>query len=276
MKTLLTQPAALQQHIMRVLWERNSREASEPVSDDARAAASSVLFLLARHLVPEQNRPEICLILTKRSRKVRQAGDLCCPGGIVSLRLDSFLAKLLRLPGTPLSRWPHWPELRSTRSQAARHLANHLATSLREGWEEMRLNPLGVRFLGSLPSRRLVLFQMVIHPLVAWLGRQKRFHPSWEVGKIVAIPLRELLNPANYCRYRLYITPHLEQKLNRTTQDFPCLRHHHNGDLEVLWGATYHIVVLFLELVFGFQPPDVSGMSFIPGLLDEGYLNGRD
>ena len=65
-------------------------------------------------------------------------------------------------------------------------------------------------------------------------------------------------------------------KLNRTTQDFPCLRHHHNGDLEVLWGATYHIVVLFLELVFGFQPPDVSGMSFIPGLLDEGYLNGRD
>ena len=99
---------------------------------------------------------------------------------------------------------------------------------------------------------------MVIHPLVAWVGRQKRFHPSWEVEKIVAIPLRELLNPANYCRYRLYITPHLEQKLNRTTQDFPCFRHHDNGDVEVLWGATYHIVMLFLELVFGFQPPDVS------------------
>jgi hypothetical protein len=46
--------------------------------------------------------------------------------------------------------------------------------------------------------------------------------------------------------------------------------------VEVLWGATYHIVVLFLELVFGFQPPDVSGMPCIPGLLDEGYMNGRE
>jgi hypothetical protein len=276
MKTLLTQPAALQQHIMCVLWERNSREFSEPVSDDARVAASSVLFLLGRHLLPDQNRSEICLILTKRSRKVRQAGDLCCPGGTVSLRLDSFLAKLLQLPGTPLSRWPHWSALRSKQPRAAEQLATLLATSLREGWEELRLNPLGVRFLGSLPSRRLVLFRMVIHPLVAWLGRQKRFHPSWEVGKIVAIPLRELMNPENYCRYRLYITPNLEQRLNRTTQDFPCFRHHDNGDVEVLWGATYHIVMLFLELVFGFQPPDVAGMPFIPGLLDEGYLNGRD
>jgi hypothetical protein len=276
MNRLLTQPAALQEHIVRILREPYNREPPEALDDGDRVATSSVLFLLGWHCIPDRNQSEICLILTKRSRKVRQAGDLCCPGGTVSQRLDAFLGKLLQLPGTPLSRWPHWPALRSKQSRAARHLANLLATSLREGWEEMRLNPLGIRFLGPLPSRRLVLFKMVIHPLVAWVSRQRHFRPSWEVEKIVAIPLRELLDPANYCRYRLYITPHLERKLQRSTEDFPCFRHPHNGDVEVLWGATYHIVVLFLGLVFAFQPPDVTSMPFIPGLLDDGYLNGRD
>ena len=47
--------------------------------------------------VPE----EVCLILNKRSEKVRQSGDLCCPGGGVSPIMDTGFARLLFLPFSP-------------------------------------------------------------------------------------------------------------------------------------------------------------------------------
>ncbi|HSM74653.1 MAG TPA: hypothetical protein VK852_08460, partial [Desulfobacterales bacterium] len=73
-----------------------------------------------------------------------------------------------------------------------------LAAALREGFEEMRLNPLGVEFLAPMQAQRLVLFQRVIYPLVGWVPRQRRFIPNWEVDKIVRIPLAALLDPVNY------------------------------------------------------------------------------
>jgi 8-oxo-dGTP pyrophosphatase MutT (NUDIX family) len=296
---LLHDPHALQVHIEDVLWARLQREpASPPIGTHSQNAggpvpllqrepaspyigaagviASSVLFLLSPQTQQPGHTQETCLILTKRSRQVRQGGDLCCPGGIVEARLDSALGKLLRLPLTPLTLWPHWLSYQRLQPQFARNLALLFAAGLRESWEELRLNPFRVRFLGPLPEQRLILFHRVIHPLVGWVARQRRFFPSWEVDRIVSIPLRDLLNPANYCRYRLYVAPHLEERLQRGTQDFPCFLHHQGGRTEVLWGATYWIVTLFLQLVFGFQQPDVSAVPFIPGLLDEGYINGRD
>jgi len=44
---------------------------------------------------------DICLILNKRSARVRQAGDLCCPGGRVNPRFDFYAARLLGC----LGRW---------------------------------------------------------------------------------------------------------------------------------------------------------------------------
>jgi 8-oxo-dGTP pyrophosphatase MutT (NUDIX family) len=273
---LLSDAEALQQHIMQVLWTRVEREPMFPSLGAPGVRNSSVLFLLSQQTALSGHSTEICLILTKRSRKVRQAGDLCCPGGIVEQRLDANLGKMLALPLTPLTLWPHWLTLQESQPQTARKLALLFAAGLRESWEELRLNPFRVRFLGPLPEQRLIMFHRVIHPLVGWVGRQRRFFPSWEVDRIVAIPFPALLNPANYCRYRLYVASHLEERLQRGTQDFPCFLHHQGGRTEVLWGATYWIVTLFLELVFGFHEPDVSAMPFIPGLLDEGYINGRD
>jgi 8-oxo-dGTP pyrophosphatase MutT (NUDIX family) len=250
-------------------------ELPRSVEDLLHAGASSVLFLLGEQRDGRGRHAETCLILTKRSRKVRQSGDLCCPGGTVHPGVDSPAAALLQLPGTPLSRAPWWPSLRRSHPQTAKTLALLFATGLREAWEEVRLNPFRVRLLGILPSHPLILFRRVIYPLVAWAERQKRFFPSWEVERIVPIPLRYLLDPANHCRYRPYMTASLQEKLKRGTEDYPCLLFHGNGPAEVLWGATYRIVTLFLQLVFAFPPPDVSRSPFVPGLLDEGYLNGR-
>jgi 8-oxo-dGTP pyrophosphatase MutT (NUDIX family) len=272
---LLTDAAALERHIRQVVWTRLQREPAFPSYGSPGTVASSVLFLLSHQTPGPGHAPEACLILTKRSRKVHQAGDLCCPGGRVEPRLDAVLGRFLHLPLSPLALWPHWQSLQHMQPQFARTLALLFAAGLRESWEELRLNPFRVRLLGPLPEQRLVLFRRVIYPLVGWVARPKRFFPSWEVDRIVSIPLRDLLNPDKYCRYRLYVLPHLEQQLKRGTQDFPCFLHHEHHQSEVLWGATYWIVTLFLELVFGFKPPDVSRLPFIPGLLDEGYINGR-
>jgi len=132
----------------------------------------------------------------------------------------------------------------------AGRLALLLAASLREGLEEMRLNPLGVTFLGPLSAQRLQMFDRVIYPMAGWMNRQKRFFPNWEVEKIVHIPLGCLLNSSGYRCYRLQMAGR-----SRIPSDFPCFLHQSGGVREVLWGATYRITTLFLELIFGFSPP---------------------
>jgi len=207
------------------------------------SSASAVLFLLGFMGEESPFPSEPCLILNKRSLKVKQAGDLCCPGGSISSRLDSFLAKLLYLPGSSLSNWPYWHRWRKEQNRQARRLALLFATSLREGFEEMRLNPFGVKFLGPLPSQQLVMFQRVIYPMVCWISRQKRFSPNWEVEDII--------------------------------KDFPCFLHEHNNSVEKLWGATFRITMVFLEIVFGFKPPDIDSLPVVHGTLDENYLTGN-
>lgn len=272
---LLTDPTALRQRILQVVQERLLTESIRELESFDRSTASGVLFLLARSAPDRGAAPQICVILNKRSQIVRQAGDLCCPGGVVEMRLDRHLANLLRLPFSPLRRWPLWRKLCRDRPQSLRLLALLMATALREGWEEMRLNPFGIDFLGPLPSRRLVLFRRVIYPMAGWIRNQHRFVPGWEVEKIVAIPLRSLLDPIHYANYRLYVPPAVEKKLNRAVRDMPCFLHRGQDHVEVLWGATYQIVMQFLELVFGFTPPDMETLPMVLGVMDENYICSR-
>jgi len=239
------------------------------------AVLSSVMFLLGRLAAEDGSAPETCIVLNKRSQEVRQSGDLCCPGGTVEAQLDPYLAKLLSIPFSPLTRWPLWSSFRSAQPQQARLLSLLLAAALRESWEEMRLNPLRVRFLGPLPSQRLLLFKRVIYPMIGWIQKQRQFVPSWEVEKIVAIPLRSLLNPWNYANYRLHVLPEVEKKLDHGVQDMPCFLHRHQSRTEILWGATYRIVMHFLELIFDFKPPDIATLPIVLGIMDENYLNNR-
>jgi hypothetical protein len=272
---LLDDPAGLQSRILRLLGERCGCESlfSSDSCDEVRS--SSVMLLIGQQVGDNGGDREICVILNKRSKEVLQGGDLCCPGGTINSRLDSYLARALWLPGSPLNRWPHWSFLQAHCREEARLLSRLLATALRESWEEMRLNPLGVRFLGPLPSQCLILFRRVIHPMVAWLSWQKRFTPNWEVEKIVSIPLRSLLNPDNYAVYRVEVPPHLGWRLPGKDREFPCFLYTQQNNREVLWGVTYRIVMSLVETVFDFTPPDVEDLPRVRGVLEECYVQGR-
>ncbi len=275
MQQLLANDTTLVQHIIRVL---NVQAGQNNIFSDQSVdpeTAAGVLLLLGLRVNNIKNTAEPCLILNKRSLKVRQPGDLCFPGGSVTPRLDSPLAKLFSLPLTSLGRWKYWPQWKHAHPQSARFLALFWATGLRESFEEMRLNPFGVRFLGPLPPQSLVMFQRVIYPMVAWVQRQKRFFPNWEVDKIVYIPLRDLLNPANYRRYRLCIQTRANEQSSNLGWDYPCFHFQTDSDKEILWGATYRITTIFMEYVFGFKPPGLETLPVVEGSLDQTYLTGQ-
>lgn len=258
--------------IRSALGERARRESVIPRGVVEPALSSAVLCLLGQRSNARSS--GTCLVFNKRSLKVKQPGDLCFPGGRISSRLDGFLSRLLRLPFSPLTRWPGWPEWRRERSRETGNLALLLAAALREGLEEMRLNPWGISFLGPLPPQSLRIFRRVIYPMVGWINRQKRFFPNWEVEDILYIPLKDLLDADHYRCYRLrYETP-ADHPMSGKTQDLPCFVHEAEGKREVLWGATYRIVSEFLGLVFDFRPPELHALPIIHGVLDEHYLRG--
>lgn len=141
---------------------------------------SAVLFPVGPKCEDSDHPGEPCLILNKRSRKVKQAGDLCCPGGSVSWQTDLILSKLLTFPFSPLTKWSFWKKCRAHDPKDARKLAVLYATSLRESFEEMRLNPLGVRFLGVLPAQQLMMRNRFIFPMGRVGQEAKTFFPELE------------------------------------------------------------------------------------------------
>jgi 8-oxo-dGTP pyrophosphatase MutT (NUDIX family) len=240
------------------------------------AATSAVLLLLSPgSAAPGRPPTDICLILNKRSTRVRQPGDLCYPGGGVALRFDFKLARLLGLPLGPLGRWPWWKRWRRERPLEARWLGLYFATALREAFEEMRLNPFRARFLGPLPHHRLVLFRRLIYPLAAWSPSPPRFRPNWEVERIVNIPLRHLLAPEHYICYRLAMPISARKAPDVQVRRVPAFRLPPPGGPEVLWGATYRITMAFLQIVFGFSPPVMESLPVVDGHLENNYLTGE-
>lgn len=264
-------------HIARVLNEWKPEGMLFPTGVSRSTDTSSVLLLLGSHCGAEGDKGETCVVLNKRSSRVKQPGDLCFPGGSMSPRLDIFLAGILSLPGFPLARWPYWKHWIRVRPREARRLSFLLATALREGVEEIRLNPLGVKFLGPLPAQKLSLFQRVIYPMAAWITAQKRFFPNWEVESMVFIPLRNLLNPELYTCYRLRFDTGETNPRSAVPEirDMPGFVHERPEGTEILWGATYYIVTIFLECVFGFRPPALASRPVINGTLGPDYLGGR-
>jgi len=275
MLPILNDKSALIRHITRVLHERAPAKKIFSDNEVNRQTGAGVLLLLGPGANKKSRSDEPCLILNKRSLKVRQPGDLCFPGGSITPRLDSPLAKFFSLPITSLGRWPYWSQWKRAHPHAAGLLALLWATGLRESLEEMRLNPFGAKFLGPLPPQNLEMFQRKIYPLVTWVRRQKRFYPNWEVDKILHIPLRELLDPANYRRYRLRMKIPGNAKPLNSTRDYPCFRFQSNGNIEILWGATFRITTVFMDYVFGFNPPELETLPVIQGSLDPTYLTGQ-
>ncbi len=272
MEELLNDPARLKNTIMASLHQRMLHVPLFPRGITNARNSSAVLCLLGLHSQGSQSEP--CLVFNKRSLSVKQPGDLCFPGGRVSPKLDALLAFFLKLPCFPLNRWPYWGGWRKSRLKEARRMALVLGTALRESLEEMRLNPLDVQFLGALPPQDLRIFRRVIYPMVGWVKHQKRFFTNWEVESVLYVPLRDLLNQDHYRCYRLRYDTSPEHRMFGKTQDVPCFLHHREGVHEVLWGATFRIVMAFLDAIFGFPQPDPAALAVIRGVLDRNYLKG--
>jgi hypothetical protein len=57
---------------------------------------------------------------------------------------------------------------------------------------------------------------------------------------------------------------------------YPCLIHHDpNGGEEVLWGATFNIIVQFLGIVLNYRLPEWEKGPVILRSLKPDYLTGR-
>ncbi|MEJ5359958.1 MAG: CoA pyrophosphatase [Desulfobacterales bacterium] len=235
------------------------------------AATSAVLVLLgAAPAGSGYAVGEPCLIFNKRSRAVRQPGDLCFAGGGVTRSFDGLLARLVRLPFGPLGRWPHRRRWERENPLLWRWVALYAATALREAFEEMRLNPRRIAFLGPLPPQRLSLFRRILYPIAAWLRGRPRFRPNWEVERIVWVPLAAFLDPANYVHYRVAAPAAAANRV----RDVPAFRFGTPAGEEILWGVTFRITLALLAICFSFSPPPLEALPLLEGKLPEDYLTG--
>jgi len=275
-RELLENPPRFRAQIVETLLHNDNHGFARDGYPSRQRGVSVVFLLIGLHAPEGRARSEPCILLNKRSPFVRQPGDLCCPGGGLTPRCDAWIGSLLRLPGSPLFRWPGYKSLKRRAPQQLRQLSLLVAAALREGLEEMRLNPLDVRFLGRLPSERLVMFQRLIHPLVGWVGRFQRLAPNWEVERIVWIPVRRLLDPGSYIRLRTMLRFGAGTHEASTPRDFPAFRYGTPDGGEILWGATYRITMAFLAQVLDFTPPDIAGLPIVARKLGEAYLTGSD
>ncbi len=256
-------------HISQTLSERQPPEQAFVESKNNLSERFAVMILLGFRA--EDDRP--CLILNKRSMKVAQAGDLCCPGGRFSSGLDTAISKIVTLPGFPMAKWPSLTSWRKEHPHILEIIKLFFATSLRESVEEMFLNPFGVNFLGPQVPLTLELTGRIIYPMIGWTN-QKKFRPNWEVERIVYIPLENLMETSNYGRCRLQIMPELASAFSNIDEEFPCFVHRGRQGTELLWGITYRMVNSFLEIISDFVPPDLASLPVFYKQMDKHYMNG--
>lgn len=233
-------------------------------------APSVVLFLLDED---RYGRP--CIILNKRSQRVVQPGDLCFPGGGLSPRMDRIWAKCLMFPGSPLHRWPLWGKWRRCAPEALSKLAFLLAAGLREGIEEMRINPFRLEFLGPLPPERLLVYSKILFPFALRVRGQRRFRINWEVEEVLRVPLVDFFSPGNYGKFVIPNPAFIPGSGVEKTREllFFNLRHHRPNP-EILWGVTLRIIMGFLGVFYQFCPPELDRLPMVNGNLSRPYLLG--
>jgi 8-oxo-dGTP pyrophosphatase MutT (NUDIX family) len=246
-------------HLIKVSGDKDSRH----------RAAGVLLPLLFRKSSPE-GEGEFYFQLIKRSCSVPQPGDLSLPGGMIHpvdhlLRRSLIHGPFSMLRGKALTYTLEQP------SPSFRLITLFMCTALRESWEEIRLSPIHVRFLGPLPTYSLTLFRRTIFPLAGFVENAGPSYPNREVEKIVEIPLSHFFRKDLYGCYQ--IAP--PYPAERTYFEHPCLIFQDDGKEEILWGATFHIIIGFLRIVTGFNLPDWRSGRVVLRNLRPDYLTGR-
>ncbi len=215
-------------------------------------------------------------LLSKRSKNVQQPGDLCAPGGGFHPFLDSLSQKFLQFGLLPGIGGPGLASARHEGKLTYKKTLFLLANALRESWEELRLSPFNVEFLGHLPVYRLHHRRWTIFPLVGRVKHSWKPRLSWEVEEIVSIALEDFFQPGNYAVYSLEVPEKLSSQGIPNPWEFPCLVHRENGKEEILWGATFNVIETFFRIVFNFSFPSPEARKVIRRPLASNYLSGRE
>jgi len=239
--------------------------------------AAGVLLLLRYKEYPDTtpgNEREFVFQLIKRSASVPQGGDLSCPGGILETPIDSLFCELIERGFPPIIKGDALTYAKERGEDELKTITLFLANATRESWEEIGLNPFDLTFLGLLPCYSLTLFTKTIFPLVGLVNGETGISPNGEVDKIIEIPLISFFDKNNYAIYSLDASGDFHD-IPDGQWDFPCLVHHEtNGAEEILWGATFSIIMTFLKIVFDFELSDIHPTRIIRRALDLSYITG--
>ncbi len=238
--------------------------------------AAGVILLLHYHEGTGQEGGFV-LQLIKRSSVVPQPGDISCPGGMLHPVADRLLRHLISSGLTPIMQGKARSLARAKGVKTLEHISLFLTNALREAWEEIRVNPLNVQFLGALPSRELYVFSRIIFPVVGLVRRDWTFQPNREVERVIEIPLKALFDRNRYGTLTVEIESTLPFRHEvEPVRNFPCFLYAPPGGREeVLWGATMSIVMNFLEIVFGFTLPEENSNRVVRKSLRPDYATGN-
>jgi len=250
---------------------RESRKSSEPSS------AAGVLLLIRFREDPCINADkngDFTFLLVKRSSKVAQPGDLSCPGGMLNGFIDHLFRPIIAGRISPILHGKALDYARNRDSDTFRKMTLFLTNAIRETWEETNIRPCNIVFLGPLPTYSLHLFRRTIFPLVGYVKHDWHFHPNSEVDRIVEIPLHTFFSEDNYAVYKIELSGSLSS--NTHNREFPCLIYRDDqGHEDILWGATFYIIINFLQAVFDFRIPDSHPKKIVKRTLYSDYLIGR-
>ena len=210
--------------------------------------------------------------LIKRSRRVSQAGDLACPGGILHERLDAFLMKLITNGIIPILRNKAGRLARKRDALSYRTITLFLANAVREAWEEISINPFHVHYLGALPPYSLSRHRRTIFPLVCYIDKQTAVNMNHEVEYILDIPVAAFFDEENYASLRVDADANIP---GEPREVLPCMiyKDEKRGE-NILWGATFFIVMSFLQIICDFELPRWEDRRIVRKSLDSRYISG--
>ncbi|MEW5735819.1 MAG: hypothetical protein AB1921_13250 [Thermodesulfobacteriota bacterium] len=265
----------LTRHIIETLdgmdlgYDRTKAFLGQEGQKGARWQEASVLMLISRDrhcAVPsgEEGRTKAppgtegcCFVLNKRSETVPQPGDLCFPGGHPSFLADRVISRVILPYLLPQRKQEAYVLARRRDPVTFSAIAKFLSLSLRECWEEMRVSPAHLLFLGALPCYRMQTRNRIIYPMAALLLPEARPRTGREIARNVHLSFARAFDDSAYGTYTLALTGKFRKVWGVDSVDMPCLLvKEEEGPDEVLWGATYNILTRFLYSVFGYKPPD--------------------
>ena len=231
-------------------------------TDNVHQAAGILLPLCFRKNPSEESQGEFTFQLIKRSPTVAQPGDLGCPGGLLHRFVDPFLRLFVTSGLAPILRGNVLKYARERDVETFRIMTLFLTNASRESWEEIRLSPWNVAFLGPLPTYSLTLFRRTIFPLVGFVKNSWPMRLNSEVARVVEVPLRSFFQEGNYglCT----VDDSHQPRPDCEGSCYPCFIYQDDGGgEEILWGATFNIIVSFLQLVLDYKLPDTRAKKVI-------------